>query len=107
MSVHQPWQDRDVAEIFDGAAIVLVDARDQIAVDGDDTADDRRTRDRDHPRCAIADHTEGRREGLRYVRLRSFFSAALRAAYWLSSPGRDVSPSARAVASSSTRGTAC
>ena len=36
---------------------------------------------------------------------RAFFSAALRAAYRLISGGRDVSPSARATASSSIRGT--
>ena len=71
--VDQAGEDGDVAEILDGAAVMLAlaDRRDQVAIDRDDAAFNRRTADRKHPGGAVSDHCSAR----------SFFSPALRAAY--------------------------
>ena len=123
VGVDEAWKDRDVAEIdrldrlrrtdcgISFCAGVLCPWRAEAvrALAGEGAKIDHATAIGAHP--SSADGRPGDRKNPggavedQWPVSRAFFSAALRAAYRLISGGREVSPSARATASSSIRGT--
>ena len=106
VSVDEAWKNRDRCRGRGGSVdrreiprqfVTAAKADDTPAFDSDPSVLYRRCRDGQDPRGLVDDQCPVRR---------AFFSAALRAAYLTISGGRLVSPSARATASSSIRGTA-